>query len=87
LLWLMLGRLKSALRRWSAEARFWPFVLISGILCFGGSIAVVMFVFNSIQHGSAVAIEHAPRYLALGVLGGPLWGALTWLLTQRHRRC
>src|SRR5438034_6307984 len=34
--WSMLGRLRSAVKRWSVETRFIPFVLIWGFGLFGG---------------------------------------------------
>jgi hypothetical protein len=56
--WSKLSRLKSTVRRWSAEASFRPFVLWAGIRYFGGVASALLFVVDMMQSGSAVALSY-----------------------------
>ena len=73
----MLGRLRSAVKRWSAETRFIPFVLIWGFGLFGGSITASFIIFDLVDgtlnsHSLARVIEFWP-------IAGLLWGSAMWL--------
>jgi hypothetical protein len=79
-----LGQLKSAARRWSAEARFWPFVLVAGVLVFGGLSSTYL-----IAHDLLVGNLSSRRlvfWLAFWPVAGLLWGAVMWLYLRDMKR-
>ena len=73
--------------RWPAiRARgFARFVLVRGLLAYGGIMAMVVAVMVTLTLGTEH--PHLPMLLGLAIplcaIGGLLWGALTWWVNER----
>jgi hypothetical protein len=78
--WSMLGRLRSSVRRWSADTRFIPFVLFAGIGLFGGSSTAVFVTFDLMD--GTLNLRRLAAVLELWPIVGFLWGSAMWLFLR-----
>ena len=72
-----LARLRSAVKRWSVETRFIPFVLIWGFGLFGGSITASFIIFDLVD--GTLNSHSFVRVIEVWPIAGLFSGSATWL--------
>jgi hypothetical protein len=68
----------------------WRFILIKGVLQFGGLTAATLIIFNFWHRGDLhITVGQIFRHIVLGAVGGFLWASVLWLslqIAERRRR-
>ena len=62
------------------------FVLVRGVLGYGGFMFVVMSVFYILHDGFSYSLGAAPLLLVIWSIAGTLWGFWTWSANERAWR-
>lgn len=69
-------------KTWS-QARYWRFVLVWGVVFFGGPWGLLMMAFGAWDKGAHLAIFVIPP---AAVIAGLTWGSAMWFFAKHRRR-
>ena len=84
--WSMSGQRGSAARRWlvNVASSPWRYIIVIGICWMGGALSAYLIALDFIRCGY-VTIDRLALHIAVGTVGGLMWGMVTWPILKIDR--